>query len=385
MNCSIAHYNILILRFNPLTSFASLPNTSSSVTITKQKKEEIGEQTVFISFDPTDPSVQKARDCLRHLISTDPTNSKSLCLYAMFLNRCDEFADAEEFFLKSIQIEPSNSFAIVEYMHFLDRCGQHQTADYALEVITSKTKHKLISPYTGKELGGIVRVFLQNGSFKSLSIRATMTTKDVLVLICHSLKIPFNSMDMQLIAVDLGEKVSKEALKSGPIWSKVVAGVIFYYFFSLFFFISSLLLFPPSHALFIKAKRQDLLSETALPWFYPQRHNCHFFLYFRPCPSPVSCEKIFTFLSSTWRGPVDESINSLEELVGHLLRANHGFVHCLLFISPLLVLKEELKQILMKVSFPFFLFFFCLVSQETHFIIFNILGRALWRKPRSCS
>ena len=199
-----------------------------------------------IYFAQEDQDVQKGKKAIDLLLLSDPTNSKSLLLKAMFLLKSRDFRRAEECFLKSIESNPANSFCLLEYRSFLLSCGMESAANFIYRIIDEFSFHKIFSPFSGLELGGVIKVFEGDGSFKSLSITATTPASDVLVMVCHASKTFYSNRQCVLVALD----------SQIPLY-KVCC---FFFFFFILFFLFSFFFFLFSFSFFFFFGKQSSFS-----------------------------------------------------------------------------------------------------------------------------
>ena len=322
MNCSIAYYNYLITQLT-------------------EKGDE--------SFDPADMRVQKAgflkknflkkkkngflknvlrtftkEKCMLQLVKIH-NNTKSLCLYAMYLVRCQQYVLAEEYFLNSIKDDPINSFALIQYYYFLSLCGLHSAAEHSLRVIEEQTKTKVISPYCGKELGGVVKVFVGNGTFKSLSVTATTTAMDIVAQVAHTLKREHDPLQLQLAVIDPGLSVKKMA---GDLWKNEVDWA----------------------NVWDTAKKKEVLRASSLPFIFLQRPNNTSFLYLQNVVSPLSPIPLYKVLNSQKTLPQESQAFLKDDInfVTYLLNYDHsdGLLEALFFAAPLIISLDSLRQCL---------------------------------------
>ena len=276
-------------------------------------------------FDLTDMRVQKAGKCIQQLVKIHNT-TKSLCLFAMYLVRCQKFVLAEENFLDSIKDDPTNSFALIEYYYFLDQCGLNSAAEHCLRVIEEQTKTKVMSPYRGIELGGVIKVFVENGSFKSLSVTATTTAMDILAQVTYSLKITFDPLRMQLCVVDPGLSVKQMA---GDGWKNEVDW----------------------ENVWETAKRKEILPASSLPFIFLQRPKNTSFLYLRKVSSPLSPIPLSKVVKEQKAQMLPESLVFVRDeidFITHMLDNTHSEDHleALLFAAPVIISQENLRNCL---------------------------------------
>ena len=237
---------------------------------------------------------------------------------------------AESHFIRSLQASPS-PYTLTEYLYFLDRCRITNLADHAYRCIVEKTTQTIVSPFTGKELGGIIKVFTENGSFKSMKITGVTSTSDILVQVSNSLKMKFDHDRWQLVGVDAGvplRQISDEAWKDNEEWERVMESAV----------------------------KRIIFKPTDLPWVYLQRPNYPYFLYLRRVPSPSSSEAVGGQLLALAPSPPPQhsSLRKKEVITDLIVPSSHdpSLEHflTLLFVSPLLVPLPELKEKLLQTA-----------------------------------
>jgi len=123
---------------------------------------------------------------------------RTLCSYAQFLLRCNRHDRAEDFFLRCLEHAPDYAYGLLSYANFLTSNGstdlgkiflsawQDVTQESVSNTRTDSTdgeerqQHKrLFSPITGKDLSGIIRVYYESGSYRTLRVLATTTVFEV--------------------------------------------------------------------------------------------------------------------------------------------------------------------------------------------------------------
>ena len=186
------------------------------------EKGERGGEEDFLTFDPNDVYVQRALEHLKfyfffdlfllslsesifnlldHRFSVQVMSGEDptiLCIYGMILTRLKKFQTAEQLFIQSIDSNPKFFFAMIEYMNFLQICDKKSLSEKMYRFLSQLKDQLIVSPFTIQELGGVTKIFLMDGTFKSISCNATMNSVDVSVLISRALKIPFDSLNMKL-------------------------------------------------------------------------------------------------------------------------------------------------------------------------------------------
>ena len=323
MNCAIAYYNYLMTQ---LSERGEKYFDLKDMSVQKAGLSSDLFQNSFLSFGSSiSQSKNKTGKCIQQLVKIHHT-TKSLCLYAMYLVRCKEFVLAEAYFLQSIKNDPANSFALIEYYYFLDQCGFSSAAEHSLRVIQEQTKTKVMSPYRGTELGGVIKIFVENGSFKSLSVTVTTTAMDILAQVSNSLKKSFDPLRMQLSVVDPGLSVKQMA---GDGWKNEVDWV----------------------NVWKTAKRKEVLSASALPYIFLQRPNNTTFLYLRKVSNPLSAIPISKVFKREKAQKPPESLVLVRdeiEFITHMLGHHHTeeYLEALLFAAPLIVPLENLRNCL---------------------------------------
>jgi tetratricopeptide (TPR) repeat protein len=150
-------------------------------------------------FDPLNPFLQIAEKCIEKALETDSFNSTLHCIYGMFLFKLRNFVATEDQFLRSLELDPNNLFTWVQYSNYLDYLG---FTDVASEIAQHLLViHTIISPLTCTEIFQSFKVYLDDGSFKSLSITPTMTTTDICISICKARNVTYHSDEWSLCLV----------------------------------------------------------------------------------------------------------------------------------------------------------------------------------------
>ena len=145
-------------------------------------------------------NVKKANEIFVSLTKLDPCDTTALCLYGMFLFKTRNFVKSEESFLLSLEANPENKYALLQYCNFLDVLGHPASASaFYDEFIVLK---HILSPLTYKEEANHIRVFLEDGSFKSLTLTASTTVTEIAILMCKARGVTYHSKEWALFRVE---------------------------------------------------------------------------------------------------------------------------------------------------------------------------------------
>jgi tetratricopeptide (TPR) repeat protein len=132
-------------------------------------------------FPMKDPTVVQADHLF--LRANDAAGGRDpvvLCCYAEFLERCQRGERAEDYYLRALEVDPAFLYGNLAYGMYLSRRGLPD-ADMFLNRGAQRTKHgnMAVSPFAGTVPGSRIRIYLADGTFKTVAVTVGMTTNEI--------------------------------------------------------------------------------------------------------------------------------------------------------------------------------------------------------------
>ena len=167
----------------------------------QSKRRENEEKIVFA---PQDPDTLKAEEYMKKMVEVDKRGGVSLCIYAMFLFRKREIAEAEKLFIESLNKCPDDGFSNLQYLNFLDQCDLVSEADKLYSLMIRNIVTGFVSPIDGKDVGSTVKFYYKDDfkMFKTILLNASDTTFEVGLAMAKALKIPYSPSRGQIGMAD---------------------------------------------------------------------------------------------------------------------------------------------------------------------------------------
>lgn len=269
-------------------------------------------------FPPAITETHKAHEYFRLALHQDERDPNTLALYALFLEKIRNTLDAEKSFIKSIETDPRNGFAVYQYLNFLDRYGHLKDADELYGFLSNLLDERIVSPLSETEIGGVVKVYFEDESFKSVKVTSTMRTYDVIILVLRALKMAYVPFDCHL-SIHRGGLPSLSP-RQNPLPSS-----------------------PQPHA------AVEVLSANEFPWILldrPSRKSSILVFQKRDGPQDLECARAHLIADSLPYAP--PLLSSAVALLAELSRREERvYVLSLLFAYPLLLKGSKLLSLLL--------------------------------------
>ena len=274
---------------------------------------------------------------MKNMIQADKKDSMNLCLYALYLIQRDNLVKAEKFvfvffyssfywlswegiqislffslrfffyryFIRALDENPRNGFALVEYYKFLNRVKLFTASELLPSLMLKMIDAPIVSPVDGSQLGGVIKVYGEDGSFKSLNVVATFTTLDVCQALMTAMKVSFEPMKSHLYLVKQERDVSAK-----------------------------------------ESKFKQRLDPAMYPWILLQGRGGSHILYYESRPSPMDRSSLSPLLFQGFP-KIDEIILSVDGLLSAVVGGvGDEFTQRILyqtffFVFPLFLEKKE--------------------------------------------
>jgi tetratricopeptide (TPR) repeat protein len=171
-SCAVAMYKLLEQRAKQSVLLERGRATMSSET------GRWSDDNVY--FNAKDSLVVQADQFFLMANDAKPNDKRLLCSYAQFLVRSQRFERAEDFFLRALTVDPNYSYALMEYGNFLCARGKTEAGNAVLHRAAAvHSRVETQSAITGRVAGGVLRVYLADGTYKTVAVKANTPVADV--------------------------------------------------------------------------------------------------------------------------------------------------------------------------------------------------------------
>eukprot|EP00007_Cunea_sp_BSH-02190019_P003726 CAMPEP_0174236740 /NCGR_PEP_ID=MMETSP0417-20130205/5774_1 /TAXON_ID=242541 /ORGANISM="Mayorella sp, Strain BSH-02190019" /LENGTH=1527 /DNA_ID=CAMNT_0015315423 /DNA_START=44 /DNA_END=4627 /DNA_ORIENTATION=- len=156
-----------------------------------QARMKMKSSSQFVVLDPQDPLTMKVDQYFLRARDEDQKDPRTLTLYADFLVRCERYERAEDIYLRAIETDPSYRFASLSYgLFLLLRKKETEAKPYLLHGTSrdKKSRRSAIDPVTGHEPMSNVRVYLEDGTFKTIPLHCSSTVLEVKELMIKAMQ-----------------------------------------------------------------------------------------------------------------------------------------------------------------------------------------------------